>query len=101
MHRPQRHRHNPRSAHRVLLRNLQLETSPHKLASSEQGSRLLIGGDGRHLHNLFGNAPPAAQLTCFYIKYSGIGEEMDETGENRMGKEEERAMVVQKQAAEE
>lgn len=38
--------------------------------------------------------PPAAQLTWFSIKYSKSEEEVDGTGENRMGREEERAVVL-------
>lgn len=41
-----------------------------------------------------GTPPPGAQLTRFCIKYFGNREEVDETGENRMGEEEERAVVL-------
>ncbi len=40
-----------------------------------------------------GTPPPAAQLTRICIKYTMSEEEVDETGENRMGRGEERAVV--------
>lgn len=74
-------------------KNLRLRRSPHNLSGRELRRRLPIGGDWGNLNNICGNAPPAAQLTAFYIKYSGNAEEVDGTGENRMRREEERVMV--------
>lgn len=73
--------------------DLQFGTYPHNLSSYEPSGRLLIGGRGRDLYNLCANAPRAAQLTLFCIKYSRNGEDVDETGKNRIEGEEERGVV--------